>query len=193
MFIETGYTVFRNAVPPLLCRFIAEEYNLMLANGALALDDKQVEKAYYAYALPATEALLGMLLPTVAKETGTELLPTYSYSRVYLPGAWLKKHTDRPACEVSATVALAQQTEKPWPLGIQSRDGQAVEVILNPGDMLIYSGMDMPHWRDPFEGEWQLQAFLHYVRKNGEHAGCVYDTRPRLGAPKVINGAQQGE
>lgn len=193
MFIETGYTVFRNAVPPILCRFIAEEYNLMLANGMLALDDKQVEKAYYAYSLPATEALLGMLLPTVAKETGTELLPTYSYSRVYLPGAWLKKHTDRPACEVSATVALAQKTEKPWPLGIQSRDGQAVEVILNPGDMLIYSGMDMPHWRDPFEGEWQLQAFLHYVRKNGPHAGCVYDTRPRLGAPKVIKGAQQGE
>lgn len=193
MFIETGYTVFREAVAPLLCRFITEEYNLMLANDMLSFDDKQVEKAYYAYSLPQTEALLGMLLPTVAKETGTELLPTYSYSRLYLPGAWLKKHTDRPSCEVSATLALAQKTAKPWPIYLQSKDGQTVEVILNPGDMLIYAGMEMPHWRDPFEGEWQLQAFLHYVRKNGAHADRVFDTRPRLGAPKIIDGAQQGE
>jgi hypothetical protein len=52
--------------------------------------------------------------------------------------------------------------------------------------------MEMPHWRDPFEGEWQVQAFLHYVRKNGLYPDRVYDTRPRLGAPKVIEGAQQG-
>ena len=116
-----------------------------------------------------------------------------SYSRVYLPGAWLKKHTDRPACEVSATLTLAQKGEKDWPIGIQTRDGHPVEVILKPGDMLIYSGMDMPHWRDPFEGEWQVQAFLHYVRKDGPHANCVFDTRPRLGARKIIEGAQQGE
>jgi len=193
MFIETGYTVFRNAVPQLLCRYIAEEYNLMLNNGYLAYDDKQVEKAYYAYALPQSEALLTMLLPTVAKETGTDLLPTYSYSRVYLPGAWLKKHTDRPACEVSATLALAQKTSKPWPIYVQSKDGQTVEVILEPGDMLIYAGMDMPHWRDPFEGDWQLQAFMHYVRKNGPYADRIFDTRDKLGAPKVIKGAQQAE
>jgi hypothetical protein len=193
MFIETGYTVFRNAISPLLCRFIAEEYNLMLNNGYLAYDDKQVEKAYYAYALPQSEALLTMMLPTVAKETGTDLLPTYSYSRVYLTGAWLKKHTDRPACEVSATLALAQRTEKPWPIYLQSKDGQTVEVNLSPGDMLIYAGMDMPHWRDPFEGEWQLQAFLHYVRRNGQYADRVFDTRDKLGAPKVIKGAQEAQ
>jgi hypothetical protein len=193
MFIETGYTVFRNAVPPLLCRFITEEFNLMLANGYLATDDKQVEKAYFAYGLPATEALLTMLMPTVEKETGTELLPTYSYSRVYMPGAWLKKHTDRPACEVSATVALAQRTDKAWPIFLESKDGQTVEVTLSPGDMLIYAGMEMPHWRDPFDGQWQVQAFLHYVRKNGLYADRKFDFRPRLGAAKIIKGAQEAE
>ncbi|MGE5537284.1 MAG: hypothetical protein ACM30I_01605 [Gemmatimonas sp.] len=193
MFIETGYTVFRNAIPPLLCRYIAEEYNLMLNNGFLAYDDKQVEKAYFAYALPQSEALLTMLLPTVAKEIGAELLPTYSYSRVYLPGAWLKKHVDRAACEVSATVALAQKTAKPWPIYVQSKDGQTVEVILNPGDMLIYAGMEMPHWRDPFDGEWQLQAFLHYVRRDGPNADCALDKRPRLGAEKARPATQQAE
>lgn len=193
MFIETGYTVFRSAISPLLCRFITEEFNLMLANGYLATDDKQVEKAYFAYGLPATEALLTMLQPTVEKETGTELLPTYSYSRVYLPGAWLKKHTDRPACEVSATVALAQRTDKAWPIFLESKDGQTVEVALAPGDMLIYAGMEMPHWRDPFDGQWQVQAFLHYVRKNGLYADRKYDFRPRLGAPKIIKGAQEAD
>src|SRR6185436_10478398 len=96
-------------VPPLLCRFITEQYNLMIANGQLAYDDKQVEKAYYAYGLFVTETLLTMLLPTVAREAGAELLPTYSYSRLYLRGAEMARHIDRPACEVSTTLALSQQ------------------------------------------------------------------------------------
>lgn len=200
MFIETGYTVLRKAVPPLFCRFVAEQYNMMLSNDMIPYDEKHgergnleygVEQSYYAYALPVTEALLTMLLPTVAKEIGAELLPTYSYSRVYLKGAQLKRHTDRPNCEVSVTLAVAGQAARPWPIFLQSKDGQTVEVALEAGDMLIYAGPDMPHWREPFDGDWQLQVFLHYVRKNGLYADRVFDGRPRLGAPKILPGGPE--
>lgn len=191
MFIETGYVVLRNAVELLLCRYITEEFNVMLANGHLATDDKQVERAYFAYGLPATEALLTMVMPTVERETGIELLPTYSYARIYLPGASLKKHTDRAECEVSTTVTLAQRTEKPWPIYLESRDRRTIEVTLAPGDMLIYAGTEMPHWREPSDDQWQLQVFLHYVRKHGPFADRKYDSRPRLGAPQFVAGTQE--
>ncbi len=191
MFKESSYSIVRNAVPSLLCRFVAEQFNLMLANSQLAFNDHQVEKAYFAYGLPVTEALLTLLLPRVIEETGDELLPTYSYSRVYLPGAELKKHRDRPSCEISATLALAQKTDKPWPIHIETKDGRDIDVELASGDMLIYAGLEVPHWRNPFEGEWQLQAFLHYVRKDGPWSNFVFDERPRLGAPKQVDGAQE--
>jgi len=28
----------------------------------------------------------------------------------------------------------------------------STKVLLNSGDMLIYRGCDLEHWRDPFEG-----------------------------------------
>jgi hypothetical protein len=34
------------------------------------------------------------------------MLPTYSYARIYANGDELKKHRDRPACEVSVTLHL---------------------------------------------------------------------------------------
>ena len=35
-----------------------------------------------------------------------KLLPTYSYSRMYYKGGLLKKHIDRPSCEVSVTLNI---------------------------------------------------------------------------------------
>ena len=38
--------------------------------------------------------------------TGMKLAPSYTYYRMYLNGAILKRHKDRPSCEISATVCL---------------------------------------------------------------------------------------
>ena len=37
------------------------------------------------------------------KETGLQLIPTYSYARIYKKGDILKRHKDRPSCEISTT------------------------------------------------------------------------------------------
>jgi hypothetical protein len=42
-----------------------------------------------------------------------------------------------------------------------------VKVTLKPGDMLIYSGCELEHWREPFEGNVCGQVFLHYNHRNG--------------------------
>ena len=58
-----------------------------------------------------------------------------------------------------------------------------VPVNLEPGDMLIYKGCDLFHWREKFEGEHHLQAFLHYNDKNGPYGDNLYDGRENLGLP----------
>ena len=37
------------------------------------------------------------------------------------------------------------------------------EINLNPGDLCLYRGCDLWHWREVFTQKWYLQSFLHYV------------------------------
>jgi hypothetical protein len=107
------------------------------------------------------------------ERTGLQLLPTYNYTRIYPPGTPLVPHTDRPACEISATLTIQNVPNEVWPIYLRTRDDRTVQVDLNPGDMLIYRGMDLPHWRQASDIR-QTGIFLHWVDANGpyvEHHG----------------------
>jgi hypothetical protein len=117
-------------------------------------------------------------------ETGLKLNETYSYARIYKKGDILARHKDRYSCEISTTLNLGGDT---WPIflepsGEEGKDG--VKVVLEPGDMLIYKGMDLEHWREAFEGENCGQVFLHYNDASDKNAEeNKYDGRPFLGLP----------
>lgn len=136
---------------------------------------------YWYYADPLIEVLLQASKEVVEKATGKELLPTYSYSRIYQPGEQLRPHTDRPSCEVSVTVNIASKGEIS-PIYTQYGKNDPEKHILNPGDAVIYMGCDVMHWRRPLE-ETQLnvQFMLHYVDKNGPNAKYAKDQRPAYG------------
>lgn len=136
------------------------------------------------YANPITESLLVAMQNTVELATGLNLFPTYSYHRLYKPGDYLKKHKDRFACEISATVNLGyfyntEDKDYTWNIWV---DGK--EYVTLPGDMVIYKGIELEHWRETFdapEGSWHAQAFLHYVDANGEYSDFALDGRPGVG------------
>ena len=74
-------------------------------------------------------------------------------------GHVLERHKDRLSCEVSTTLNLGGD---PWPIYLEpsGREGmKGLRVDLNPGDMLIYRGMDLEHWREPFQG---MNAFKFF-------------------------------
>jgi hypothetical protein len=55
------------------------------------------------------------------------------------------------------------------------------------GDMLVYSGCELEHWREPFEGNICGQVFLHYNHVNGPFAEKnKFDKRPMLGLPSFV-------
>jgi len=160
--------------------------------------DRQVPNSYAKYADRFMETLLVKTIPTMEKKTGLKLIPTYSYCRLYRKGNILKRHKDRPSCEISTTLNLGGD---PWPIFIDPTGSNNVideyknihkpnapkgnKVDLKPGDMLIYSGCELEHWREPFEGKLCGQVFLHYNHANGPFAKTnLYDKRPLLGIPK---------
>ena len=140
--------------------------------------DRQVPNVYSEYADNVMETLLMKVLPLMQKETKLELIPTYAYTRVYEKGSKLKKHKDRPSCEISSTLHLGGNQ---WDIFIENK-----KINLNIGDMLIYSGCDLEHWREPFEGDLCSQVFLHYNKIEGEFADKnLFDGRPLLGLPSI--------
>ena len=123
------------------------------------------------------ESLLINLQPLVEKTVGKKLYPTYSYGRIYWTGSSLIKHVDRLSCEYSISLCIDVDPE-PWSIFMGKK-----EVILNPGDLVVYQGGKITHWRDTYTGNQQIQVFLHYVDQLGPYKDFKYDTRPMLGLP----------
>jgi hypothetical protein len=133
------------------------------------------------YADPLMESLLLTKRKKMMELTGLKLLPTYAYYRMYTFGADLKKHKDRPSCEISVTVNLTSCGEE-WPIYI---DG--TPIYLKPGDAAIYLGCGVEHWRETFNGDHHAQAFLHYVNQEGKHQEWFKDKREIWGTQRDAN------
>jgi hypothetical protein len=158
--------------------------------------DEQVPNTYSHYADIVMETLLLKVKPVMEKLTKLKLIETYSYARIYKNGDILHRHKDRFSCEISTTLNLGGDK---WPIylspyenvGIPNgkkitskSNAKGIKVNLNPGDMLIYKGNELEHWREPFEGEDCAQVFLHYNNlATKESKNNIFDGRKHLGLP----------
>jgi len=162
--------------------------------------DQQIPNTYSHYADFVMETLLVKMLPVMKEHTGLDLLPTYSYARAYKKGDILKRHKDRPSCEISTTLNLGGDK---WAIYIDPTGSNNVideyknihkpnapkgdKVVLEVGDMLVYNGCELEHWREEFMGNICGQVFLHYNQVNGKFADSnKFDGRPMLGLPSFI-------
>jgi len=160
--------------------------------------DKQVINTYSCYSDFFMETLMMKVLPIMQQRTDMNLIPCYTYTRVYKKGDILKRHSDRPSCEISTTLHLGGD---PWtifldPTGAKSVIDEYKQIIkpnapkgipidLEVGDMLVYSGCELEHWREPFQGNHCAQVFLHYNNVDGPFGTQnKFDKRPLLGIPK---------
>ena len=147
-------------------------------------NDPQVPETYSHYSDIVMETLLIKLLPVMEKETKLKLNPNYSYARIYKKGDILNRHKDRFSCEISTTLNLGGNC---WPIYLEpsGKEGlKGIKVDLKPGDMLVYKGNELEHWRDPFEGEDCAQVFLHYNNLNTPGSNeNLFDKRLHLGLP----------
>jgi hypothetical protein len=193
---QNGYVVLRN--------MITQENSNLLTQGLRkyieetgAQPDATCPSSKYVKSMPELDELLERITPVVSGASGKNLIPTYSYARMYVNGEMLPKHFDRPACQYSITLCLGMDSD-PWPIFMAKKSdsdsgtpytmpdgsvhymGEPTAAHLNVGDGVLYLGMDMVHYREPFEGQWQAQVFLHWVDADGPHADQKYDGRLAL-------------
>lgn len=152
---------------------LAQEFYIAQRDQKLVLDP-QCPSSPAAYNLMPCVKLLVKKVPHISALVKEDVLPTYTYGRIYVPGEVLARHRDRDACEISLTVNL-QHSGKDWPIFIENPSGEKVSLILKPGDAMLYLGCLAAHWRDKFEGEVCVQAFMHYVLANGSRSYAYFD------------------
>lgn len=113
------------------------------------------------------------ILDRTSKIVEKNLGVTYNYARVYWPGDQLVPHTDREACEWSITLNL-RNNESPWPFYVEYNLNKQC-FNMEPGDAIIYNGIEVEHWRDPLESDCVYQAMFHFVDLEGEFKDHVKD------------------
>jgi len=183
-FKKNGYCIVKNVISDELRDFVTQ-YALFDEMQDFSPDSEQVPGAHSKYANPAMETMLLHLHDIMEENTGLKLYPTYSFYRVYRPGDDLKIHKDRPSCEVSATLCFNynyDDTKYTWPIFMNGHKAE-----LKPGDMVIYRGCDLDHWRETFnysEDVWHVQGFFHYVDVNGPYSDFKFDKRTTIGELK---------
>ncbi len=161
-FEENGYVVLQNVLPKEKCDELVAHMFKLHEEGKLVQDD-QCPLSDAIYGDPVFDNLLQNVAEPLGKAVGRKLLPTYSYARIYRPGDVLKKHLDRPACEISTTLTLGYDAKVNWPIHFANQDGtKETAVTMEPGEMAAYKGTEMVHWRKPFKGNWHVQVFLHF-------------------------------
>ena len=112
-----------------------------------AWNDTQVPETYSHYSDIVMETLLQNLQLRMEEETELKLIPTYSYARIYKKGDVLERHKDRYSCEISTTMNLGGDE---WPIYLEpsgEKDKEGIKIVMDPGDMLVYKGCDVEHWR----------------------------------------------
>ena len=213
MFKKNKYTVIRKAISKDLATFIANYFRMQkqvydtckvaryfspfeTIIGYYEGKNEQIPGTYSQYANVAMETLLLKCQPEMEKITGLKLYPAYTYARIYKKGDELKRHKDRFSCEISTTMNLGGDK---WPIYLSPNENvgvadgkkitnvskaKGIKVNLEPGDMLVYRGCELEHWREKFKGTECVQVFMHYndcktpgAKKN------MFDKRMHLGLP----------
>ena len=213
MFKKKKYTVIRQAISKDLASFVANYFMMQkqvydtcrqaryfspFENiiGYYEGENEQIPNTYSQYANMAMETLMLKCQPGMEKATGLKLYPAYTYARIYKKGDELKRHKDRFSCEISTTMNLGGDD---WPIYLSPSENvgipdgkkitttsqaKGIKVDLKPGDMLVYRGVELEHWREKFKGKECVQVFLHYNnRKTPGSKDNMFDKRPHLGLP----------
>lgn len=151
-------------------------------------EEKQVNGSLSRYNIPQYKELHFLVKKEIEKILGIDLHPTYYFDRFYFTGQELKKHSDRPSCEISVTLQISTNKKDSWAIWFEKPDGTESFVNMKNGDAVIYKGCEREHWRAPLKSRYNKlqklfkeddtyhhQIFLHYVNANGPYVNHAFD------------------
>jgi PKHD-type hydroxylase len=188
-FNKEGYVYLENALPKNECDAITKYLFGLCTKGTLTKDE-QCPLSDSIYDDILLNAVLKKLVTPLSQQLEIDLDPSYCYARIYRPGEVLERHKDREACEISGTLTLGfDQDNCVWPIffGKDENDLLGTSINIDVGDIVIYKGEELPHWRNEFKGTWQTQVFFHFVDKNGKNKEHAFDQKRKQVESTVEN------
>ena len=156
-------------------------------------DENQVPGSFSVYNNPKYREIHRLVRRVVQNIFEIDLHPTYFYERFYYAGQELKRHSDRPAWEISVTLQISTNLKEPWDIWFQKPDGKETSIKMKSGDAVIYKGCEREHWRFPMKSNYNIlqnkinklkkkeddtylhQIFFHYVDAQGPFVHYAYD------------------
>ena len=116
--------------------------------------------------LPIAEDCLRLLTPLIIKHYGSNLQTANSYSRIYYNGSVLKRHVDRQGLDITMSLCVFSDIEKPWPIYVEA-DGITHEIDTPVNSAAVLLGTKHYHFRDPLvcrDDQKVAQIFFHWTR-----------------------------
>lgn len=209
-YTENGYATVRGLIPPEVASSLFTQLQMDLSAAGKSFEtfakihplskQETVDISGHFYR-PLTTFLWG-LTPIISELTGADLLPSYNYFRIYQKGDICRVHSDRPSCEHSVSLTLISSDGLPWPLQVGSVPVKGEEpcvddfgdepfssVEMNPGDAVLYRGIDLRHGRtQPNPNQWSAHLFLFWVERGGPFKQHAFDAeRLRSELKRVSN------
>jgi len=200
---ENGYTVLRAAAPLEVAQgLLGLITNVMqrqdVAQRMISRPSVNTKPSYefHSSQFPAVYGFHWGLTSRLCELTGKRLAPSYCFFRAYQKDDRCTVHSDRPACDHSMSLALGYADGAIWPIEVGRRyltveeantikiaedfgDEAYSSVALNPGDALVYKGVNHRHGRvTPNPNRWSAHLFLHWVDLEGPFAEWAFDKRP---------------
>lgn len=177
-FDEKGFVYLSNVIDKNDCDTLTK-YMFSLHEKGETRKDEQCPLSDSIYGCDAFDEIAVRIIEPLSKQVGINLSPTYTYSRIYRKGETLTPHVDRPSCEVSATLTLGFDPDSAiWPIFFDTQ--KHTPITIEQGDLVLYKGCDVAHWREEYKGEWQVQVFFHFVKSDGDNKHLKYDGRNEM-------------
>ncbi|MEO0337515.1 MAG: hypothetical protein AAF202_14060, partial [Pseudomonadota bacterium] len=166
-YAELGYAVISGIIAPLQVSFMRSYQRSKESEGYWAYDNYKANERFFLHNDPQLKAIHRQTGRLVRSIIQSELFPSYSFMSAYTEGARLSRHVDRPQCKWNGSLLLDQRpevsNEDSWPIYLDV-EGTAHEVKLDMGDIVFFSGTDIPHWRNKIQdGHRQTLGLFHYV------------------------------
>jgi hypothetical protein len=137
------------------------------------------------------ESFLWGLTPIMSQLVGRDLLPSYTYFRIYLKGDICRVHSDRPSSEFGLSMTLEYSDDQCWdlqlgkeridslyPLSDDFGTMDYASIEMGVGDAVLYQGSHYAHGRtQPNPNGWSAHLFLFFVDRNGPYSKHAFDEK----------------
>lgn len=167
-YAERGFIEIPGCMAPSMLATLETFYRTRVAAGTMNRASRGPDRLVL-HNDPAGRILQRALFPAVQALVGTPIKASYTFASLYLGGATLPIHTDRPQCAYTLSLLIDHKPTpadglSPWALKVQSKDGQWHDCFQRLGGGLLFQGQELLHGRGPLPADqscWTL--LLHYV------------------------------